>query len=222
MSPPVKLVRYDAACKALAAAKKVDEVKAIGDGARAFAAAMRIVKNRDLEADAVEIRLRAERRLGEMMTAAKKTGELKPGSGRPKKNGSPSEPFRATLAEAGIDKKLSVRAQQLNAMPESDFSKVVSNARAAVTAPKVVLSEKTVRAIAAGPMAVPPSFADVKNAWLEAGTTRERLSGFLSKLPASEINEWRAILLGIRDACDDGLDLLDRPKREGANARVLQ
>jgi hypothetical protein len=57
--------------------------------------------------------MRAERRLGEMLVEQKATvGFAKPG---PKKEiGSASEPnYRPTLAEAGIDKKLSSRAQKL-------------------------------------------------------------------------------------------------------------
>ncbi|TPN69767.1 hypothetical protein FJ980_32865, partial [Mesorhizobium sp. B1-1-5] len=65
--PPSALVRYDAAVRALAEAKSVDEVKDLRDKAEAMRAYARQAKNKDLEADAAEIRIRAERRLGELI-----------------------------------------------------------------------------------------------------------------------------------------------------------
>src|ERR1039457_2146299 len=66
------LVLYEAARTALAKAKSVDEVKKVLNEAAAIAAYSKIAKDRTLEADAVEIRKRAERRLGEMMAAQPK------------------------------------------------------------------------------------------------------------------------------------------------------
>jgi N6-adenosine-specific RNA methylase IME4 len=62
-----KLIKYDAACQALAEAKRVDEAKDIRDMAIAVQAYARQAQNKDLEADAVEIRMRATRRLGQLM-----------------------------------------------------------------------------------------------------------------------------------------------------------
>jgi hypothetical protein len=107
------LVRYDAACKALAEAVSVDEVLLIHDEARALAACARIAKNRDAEADAVVLRLRAVRRLDELRQAQKVTVGLNRGAaGGGKKTGSRGvlitpRDDRPTLASQGIDKNRS-------------------------------------------------------------------------------------------------------------------
>jgi len=124
------LALYEAACRAITEARSVDEIKDIHGIARQMAAAARVAQNRDLEADAFEIRVRAERRLGEMMTAAKAAGDLASGPGRPRQNGSGTEPFRATLAEAGITKKLSATAQHWHAMPRDAFDAMIAEGRA--------------------------------------------------------------------------------------------
>ena len=71
----------------------------------------RRVNNRDLEIDAAEIRVRSERRLGEMLAEAWKAGQI--GTGCPKQGGP-----RVTLAQLGIKRKLSMSAQRL-AVPDS-------------------------------------------------------------------------------------------------------
>ncbi len=120
------LVKYEAACRALVDAKSVDEVKDIRDKAEAMRAYARQAKNRQLEVDAAEIRMRAERRLGELIVAQKEATGLATGGqrgGRKKIDGSRAAPSNKppTLAEAGIDKKLSSRAQKLAAVPEGKF-----------------------------------------------------------------------------------------------------
>ena len=79
MTNSCTLTRYDAACRALAAAKTTDEVKGIRDTAEAMRAYARQAKNKQLEVDAAEIRIRAERRLGELIKAQKETVGSKSG-----------------------------------------------------------------------------------------------------------------------------------------------
>jgi phage N-6-adenine-methyltransferase len=121
------LVRYEAACRAVADAKTVDEVKDIRDKSVAMAAYARQAKNRDLEADAVEIRMLATRRLDQMRQAQKETVGLNTGSQGRRVDEKP------TLASQGIDKNLAHQARTLGALSEDKFEAAVSDARQAVT-----------------------------------------------------------------------------------------
>jgi N6-adenosine-specific RNA methylase IME4 len=129
------LVRYDAACRALAEARRVDEVKDIRDKAVAMAIYARQAKNRELEADAVEIRMRATRRLDEMRRAQKETVGLNQGA-IPGKTGVRATPVldtRPTLASQGIDKNLAKQARALGALSPERFEQVIAAARSATT-----------------------------------------------------------------------------------------
>jgi N6-adenosine-specific RNA methylase IME4 len=122
------LMRYEAACRALAEAKIVDEVKNIRDQAMAMKLYARQAKNKDLEADASEIRLRAEQRLGQMMDAQRKSIGFNPGH---RFTGGVSEtpPAPPTLDEAGIDKNLAKRARRLNSLSNEEFEAMIENVR---------------------------------------------------------------------------------------------
>jgi N6-adenosine-specific RNA methylase IME4 len=130
----VVLARYDAACRALAEARSIDQVKDIRDKSVAMAAYARQAKNRDLEADAVEIRLRATRRLDQMRLAQKETVGLAKG-GQPyqrRATGLTVNPV-ATLAMQGIDKNLAHQGRVLGAMDDADFERKVAEARASAS-----------------------------------------------------------------------------------------
>jgi hypothetical protein len=123
------LVQYESACRTLADARSVDEVKNIHDEATAIAAYARIAKNHQLEADAVEIRKRAGRRLGEMMAAQPKAKP--PGTNQHRKvdRGIKNPEAPATLNEACIDKNLAKRARAMAALPPAEFERDVMEAR---------------------------------------------------------------------------------------------
>src|SRR5215475_12760490 len=122
-----QLVRYDAACKALAEAHAVDEVKDIRDMAVAISSYARQARNKELEIEASEIRFRAERRIGELMEQQRRTVGLNEG-GRPLKTGSKTDPV-FTLAEAGIDKHLADRARKYAAVPTKRFEQLMAERR---------------------------------------------------------------------------------------------
>jgi phage N-6-adenine-methyltransferase len=131
--PVAKLAYYDEACRALAKARSVDEVsqlRNVADGMRAYA---RQAKNKRLEIEATEIRFRAERRLGLLMSAQKATVGLSTG-GRPRKTGVITTPVLPALAEAGIDKNLAKLARKYAEVPEEKFESILAERRATIEA----------------------------------------------------------------------------------------
>jgi hypothetical protein len=122
------LIRYDAACRAVAECKAVDEVKDWRDKAAALQAYARQAKNKQLEVDSAEIRIRAERRLGQMLQdAPKNTGAAGVGpialvtaeGNQPPK-----------LSDLGISYDLSSRAQQIASIPDEEFEQTLAEHRA--------------------------------------------------------------------------------------------
>jgi N6-adenosine-specific RNA methylase IME4 len=130
----VALVRYDAACKALAEAKAVDEVKKIRDTAEALRAYAKQAKNKQLEVDAAEIRIRAERRVGELIAAQREAVGLADGGDAMRARVRNGPEVKPTLAEAGIDKHLADRARKLAAVPAEQFEGMVGEWRERVQA----------------------------------------------------------------------------------------
>jgi hypothetical protein len=59
-----RLIKYDSACRALAEASNVDEVKDVLDQALKLKLYARLAENKQMERDAAAIRVRAERQLG--------------------------------------------------------------------------------------------------------------------------------------------------------------
>ena len=131
---------YDTASHALAEAKNLSEVKDIADRAVALKEYARRAKDRELEVNAAELRIRAERRLGEMLKAS----DMHAG-GRPKKTSKKTPPADEgvfepiKLGEIGIDYHLSDRAQKLAVFDESAFGERLSEwrERALTEAPRV-------------------------------------------------------------------------------------
>jgi hypothetical protein len=151
-----ELARYDAACHALTEARSVDEVREILNLAEAQRAYAKMAKNRDLEADAFEIRKRAERRLGEMIQEQRETvGLAKPGGDMRTKHRVAKKPDAIpTLLEAGIDKNLAHRARSAAAVPAEKFAQIVKEGREQITAAS---DRVTIKLIKAGARAERPN-----------------------------------------------------------------
>lgn len=82
------LVKYDVMCRAIDAAYEVDEVKDIRDKALALEAYAQQAKNTEAERRACEIRLRAERKAGQLLqTRAEISGRTRNGQFAPASSG---------------------------------------------------------------------------------------------------------------------------------------
>jgi hypothetical protein len=131
MSKLAPLGYYEKACRAVAEALSVDELKKIRAETEALKAAAKVAKNRGMEADAIAIRMRAVRRLDELIKAQKNTVGLAKG-GKPyqrsKLTGAADAPV-ATLAMQDIDKHLAKQARTLGALSDERFEAVVAEAR---------------------------------------------------------------------------------------------
>jgi hypothetical protein len=123
------LAKYEAARGALAECKSVDEVKGWADRAAATQAYARMAKDKGLEVDAAEIRIRAERRLGEMLREQKVSGGMATGAKGIGKSAVVANDRTPTLSELGVSKDLSARAQKIAAVPEPEFEAEVAGWR---------------------------------------------------------------------------------------------
>src|SRR6185312_4048194 len=156
------LVRYDAACQALAEAKAVDEVLEIRDHAAAIQAAARVAKNPQLESDAYFIRTRGERRVGEMMAVQREKVGLASGGKPYQSTGSAADPVRPTLADAGIDKHLADRARKLAAIPKQEFDTKIVEAQQRVRAESVRATDEL---LGIGEKHIRGTFGTGENEW---------------------------------------------------------
>jgi phage N-6-adenine-methyltransferase len=135
LSMNMHLTRYEAARAALAEAHRVDEVKEVRNIAVALELYAKQANDTELLKQCTEIRLRAERRWGELYGAMPKA---KGAEGNPGGQGapivrSPVETAQSpTLAELGVTKTQSAKWQKLAALPEEQFEIRVAHAKARV------------------------------------------------------------------------------------------
>ena len=119
------LLKYDAACRAVAEAKTLDEVRDWEDKAAAVREYSLRAHNRSLELDAIEICERARRRRGELLVALKADGKLSEGR---KKLSSADD--NLTLDDLGVARNESSRDQKIAKLDGDSFERLVARCRA--------------------------------------------------------------------------------------------
>ena len=126
----MNLIRYEAARTALAEAHRVDEVKDIRDKAEAMAAYARQAKDQELILWATEIKVRAERKAGEMLKQSAESGErVTHRDSRWGDSESQHATRKPTLDDIGVTKDQSARWQSLASMSDEHFETAVATAK---------------------------------------------------------------------------------------------
>jgi len=118
--PP--LARYDAMCQAIAAAYEVDEVKDIRDKAVALETYFKLAQNTEAERQACEIRLRAERKAGQLLAEREKA---KPRGSNQYQDVSRDPTHPQPISDLGITRDQSSDWQKLAKVPEDDFEQAL-------------------------------------------------------------------------------------------------
>lgn len=119
----MELIKFDAAKRALAEAKTVDEVRGIRDKAEAFRVYCKQAgESLEMQNWCAEIKIRAERRAGELLKELPKQH-----GGRPPDTGLQS--VTPSLKDLGIEKIQSHRWQKLAAIPKKDFNKHIESVK---------------------------------------------------------------------------------------------
>lgn len=132
---PAGLLRVEEARIILAECKRVDEAKSIRDKAEAIRIYLRNQKaSAEAQNDAAEIKLRAERRLGELLHEQKERGERDAGRGGDRKSrshGATVNDSPPNLRDLEITKSQASRWQQVAAIEEAQFEAHVQGLRRA-------------------------------------------------------------------------------------------
>lgn len=141
------LALYDAMLSAISVCDRVDEVKDIADKAAALRLYYRQAGNREAEQQAANVRLRASRRIGELLA------ELARAQGTRNDFVQTSDkvrsPFADALFETGISRQDASRFQKLAEVPQDEFEQALATGPA--TTESIIAKAKVGKSYAVPP-----------------------------------------------------------------------
>ena len=138
------LTRYDAAKAALAEARRIDDVKEVRDKALAMQIYARQARDSELIDHATDLRLRAERRAGELLREMAEKGERATPGDNQHGGSRPAQPPAPTLDDLGITKTQSSRWQKLATLDDDDFEQRTALAKKqALASVEMTAAERT-------------------------------------------------------------------------------
>jgi hypothetical protein len=138
----LSIEKIDAVRVAIEEAATVQEIKHTLDTAAACQVYIQQAKKgKEAELQIAEYILRAERKLGEMLQAAKAVGQI--GRGKPfQKHNVDGDDITVRLEERGISRDLSSRAQRIADVPKDEFEKAISSGKKDGKLPRNMFSKK--------------------------------------------------------------------------------
>lgn len=139
----LSLAKIDAVCAAIEAATTVQEIKGTLDAAAACQIYIQQAKiGKEAELKITEYIIRAERKLGEMLQAAKAAGQIT----HAHKGDNlvvDSNDNKVTLEQIGISRDLSSRAQRTASVPKAQFEKAINAGKKAQKLSRNMFFQKT-------------------------------------------------------------------------------
>jgi N6-adenosine-specific RNA methylase IME4 len=135
------LAQYERARAALAEATTINEVLPLLDEIAHVKLYAKQIADRELLADASAFQMKAERRLGIVIQAAKEAGHFRQGKRRQPGESAEPEHSRATLEEVGVDRKLSSRAQKAASISERAYEAMIEARRAHIASGAAIVSD---------------------------------------------------------------------------------
>jgi len=121
-----QLGNYDAMCTAIAECHKVDEVAEMRNQARAMEVYAKQAMNFEAERQAIEVRIRAERRAGQLLSGMERNqganNQYALGDNEPKHS-----EFKQAKLDSGISDNQGKRWQKLADIPENEFESRINS-----------------------------------------------------------------------------------------------